>query len=154
MGHGFIPLTEVDLFFSSYVSTSALGLNPPPHTWAGSFCHLVPRLANKVSTSVQYLSAEQNPDLPQWDNAPNPSSINVRLNTWFRFWDNTKWKLAIIDRIAFVKKGDNILGSVCPFVCLYALSCLHHLTLIFGRGSALPSVAKGNDHKYGAKKSH
>ncbi len=30
------------------------------------------QLAKNVSTSVQYLSAEQNPDLPQRDNAPNP----------------------------------------------------------------------------------
>ncbi len=83
----------------------------PSHTWVGSFRHLVPnwqkkflpqrlgwtpslihkrvppspgsQLANKVSTSAQYLSAEQNLDLPQRDNAPMIFSIGNRHASYF-----------------------------------------------------------------------
>ncbi len=49
-------------------------VEPPPSYMSGFLPSPSSQLANKVSTSAQYLSAEQNPDLPQRDNAPNPSS--------------------------------------------------------------------------------
>ncbi len=36
--------------------------------------------------------------------------------------------------LSTVKLRDNVLGSVCQFVCLSGLSCLNRLTLIFGIG--------------------
>ncbi len=61
----------------------------PPSYMSGFLPSPGSQLAKNVSTSAQYLSTEQNPDLPQRDNAPNPSPLLYDVIFWIHIQCNT-----------------------------------------------------------------
>ena len=90
------PTGKKSFYLSAWVE-------PPPSYMIGFLPSPGSQLANKVSTSAQYLSAEQNPDLPQRDNAPNTSSKGIQkfLSTILRMMTIKKTPLQSLQYFGF-----------------------------------------------------